>query len=178
MATTTHNCLCQIKQLRHTLPIRYKSLENREILADAKLVFGTTLGNFLVAYFQKSIGKFGGILKNRSQMCKSAKRVLLQKTRKKVTKLTTRALALRQREWRTADVRNVSFVIFLRWKFDPKFSGFTFPFSAALEACFLNDPTLFGSISGTTIPFISSQRRGSEPSNFAILLVFVTFKTC
>ena len=28
------------------------------------------------------------------------------------------------------------------------------------------------------IPFISSQRRGSKPSNFAILLVFLTLKTC
>ena len=32
----------------------------------------------------------------------------------------------------------------------------------------------FGSISGATISFISSQRQGSKPSNFAILLVFLT----
>ena len=31
---------------------------------------------------------------------------------------------------------------------------------------------------GATIPFISSQRRGSKPSNFAILLVFLTLKAC
>ena len=39
-------------------------------------------------------------------------------------------------------------------------------------------PKLFGSISGATIPFISSQRRGSKPSNFAILLDFLILKTC
>ena len=32
--------------------------------------------------------------------------------------------------------------------------------------------------SGATIPFISLQFRGYEPSNFAILLVFLTLKTC
>ena len=30
-------------------------------------------------------------------------------------------------------------------------------------------------ISGATIPFISSQRRDSKPSNFAVILVFLTF---
>ena len=45
-------------------------------------------------------------------------------------------------------------------------------------ARFSKVPKLFGSISGATIPFISSQRRGSKPSNFAILLVFLTLKTC
>ena len=45
-------------------------------------------------------------------------------------------------------------------------------------ACFSKVPKLFGPISGTTIPLISSQRRGSKPSNFAILLVFLTFKPC
>ena len=33
-------------------------------------------------------------------------------------------------------------------------------------------------ISGATIPFISSQRRGSRPSNFAIVLVFLISETC
>ena len=37
-------------------------------MADAKFVFGSPLGDFLVAYFQESIGKLRGILKNRSQM--------------------------------------------------------------------------------------------------------------
>ena len=32
--------------------------------------------------------------------------------------------------------------------------------------------------SGASIPFISSQRRGSKPSNFTILLVFLTLETC
>ena len=35
--------------------------------------------------------------------------------------------------------------------------------------CFSKVPKLFGPISGVTISFISSQRRGSKPSNFAIL---------
>ena len=46
------------------------------------------------------------------------------------------------------------------------------------EGRFSKVPKLFGSISGATIPFISSQRRGSKPSNFAILLVFLILKTC
>ena len=45
-------------------------------------------------------------------------------------------------------------------------------------ARFSKVPKLFGSVSGATIPFISSQRRGSKPSNFAILLVFLILKTC
>ena len=47
-----------------------------------------------------------------------------------------------------------------------------------LEACFSKVPKLFGSISDASISFISSQRRGSEPANFAILLFFLTSKTC
>ena len=43
-------------------------------------------------------------------------------------------------------------------------------------ACFSKVPKLFEPISGATIPFISSQRRGSKLSNFAILLVFPTLK--
>ena len=35
-------------------------------------------------------------------------------------------------------------------------------------------PKLFGPISGATINFISLQRRGSKPSNLAILLVSFT----
>ena len=44
--------------------------------------------------------------------------------------------------------------------------------------CFSKVPKLFGSLSVATIPFISSQRRGSKPSNFAILLIFLMLKTC
>jgi len=44
--------------------------------------------------------------------------------------------------------------------------------------CFSKLPQLFEPISGTTIPFISSQRRGSKPSNFAILFIFLILKTC
>ena len=47
-----------------------------------------------------------------------------------------------------------------------------------LEACFSKVPKLFGSISDASLSFISSQRRGSEPVNFAILLFFLTSKTC
>lgn len=36
--------------------------------------------------------------------------------------------------------------------------------------------SVFVPISGATIPFISAQRRGSQPSNWAILLVFLTKK--
>ena len=39
-------------------------------------------------------------------------------------------------------------------------------------------PKLFGPISGTTINFISLQRRGSKPSNLAILLVSFTLQIC
>ena len=34
----------------------------------------------------------------------------------------------------------------------------------------------FGALSGATIPFISSKSRGSKPSNFATLLVFLHLK--
>ena len=44
--------------------------------------------------------------------------------------------------------------------------------------CISKVPKLFGPISGATIPSISSQRRGSKPPNFAILLVFLILKTC
>ena len=45
-------------------------------------------------------------------------------------------------------------------------------------ACFSKVPKLFGPISGTTIPFIPSQHRGSKPSNFAILLILLILKAC
>ena len=45
-------------------------------------------------------------------------------------------------------------------------------------ACFSKVPNLFGLISGATIAFLSSQRRGSRPSNFAVFLVFLVLKTC
>ena len=35
---------------------------------------------------------------------------------------------------------------------------------------------MFTSISGATMPLKSSQRRGSKPSNFPILMVFLTLK--
>ena len=45
-------------------------------------------------------------------------------------------------------------------------------------ACFSKVPKLFGTISGATIAFIPSQRRGSKHSNFAVLLIFLILKTC
>ena len=44
-------------------------------------------------------------------------------------------------------------------------------------ACFSKVPKLYGPISGAIISLISSQHRGSKPSNFAILLVFPTLKS-
>ena len=44
-------------------------------------------------------------------------------------------------------------------------------------ACFSKVPKPFGSISGATIPFISSQRRGSKPPSPAILVFFLNIKT-
>ena len=43
--------------------------------------------------------------------------------------------------------------------------------------CFPKVPKLFGSFSDASIPVISSQRLGSKPSKFTILLVFLTLKT-
>ena len=43
-----------------------------------------------------------------------------------------------------------------------------------LTGLFLKSPETFAPISGATIPFISSQRRGSKPSNFTILQFFLT----
>ena len=45
-------------------------------------------------------------------------------------------------------------------------------------ACFSKVPKVFGPISDATIAFIATQCRGSRPSNFAILLVFLILKTC
>ena len=42
---------------------------------------------------------------------------------------------------------------------------------------FLKRHETFLAYLGATIPFISSQRQGSKPSNFGILLVFLTVKT-
>ena len=43
--------------------------------------------------------------------------------------------------------------------------------------CFSKVPKLVGPTSGTTILFILSQRRGPKPSNFKVLLIFLTLKT-
>ena len=66
---------------------------------------------------------------------------------------------------------------FHKWLFGPeKFSGLSR--NRPLAPVSQKSRELFGPISGATIPFISSQRRGSKPSNFAILFVFLTSKTC
>ena len=51
-------------------------------------------------------------------------------------------------------------------------------FRIQILPCGLFFPILFGPISAATISFISSQRRDSKPSNFAILLVFLTLNIC
>ena len=56
------------------------------------------------------------------------------------------------------------------------FSGVAYPRTWGLFN-FSKVPKLFGPISGATIPFISSQRRGSRLSNFAIVLGFLILKT-
>ena len=56
------------------------------------------------------------------------------------------------------------------------FSGVAYPRTWGLFN-FSRVPKLFGPISGATIPFISSQRRGSRLSNFAIVLGFLILKT-
>ena len=48
----------------------------------------------------------------------------------------------------------------------------------APRACFAKVPKPFEPFSCAAIPFISSQRGGSKPSNFAILLLFLTLKSC
>ena len=45
-----------------------------------------------------------------------------------------------------------------------------------IRGLFLKSSETFGPILGATIPFVSSQRLGSKPSKFAILLVFLTLK--
>ena len=60
----------------------------------------------------------------------------------------------------------------------PGETGMTGSVCHSAGACFSKVPKLFGSLSGATIPFVSSQRRGSKPSNFAILLIFLILKTC
>ena len=73
--------------------------------------------------------------------------------------------------------------ILITWGFlftKPKghnFTGIFNFFRNGTRACLSKVPKLFRRISGATIPFISSQRRGSKPSNFVILLVFHTLKT-
>ena len=67
------------------------------------------------------------------------------------------------------------------WKYPQRrFQDHSFRFGClpGPGACFSKVPKLFGPISGATTAFISSQRQGSKSSNFAILLVFLIFKTC
>ena len=44
-------------------------------------------------------------------------------------------------------------------------------------ACFSKVPKLFGRISGDTILFVSSKRRGLEARNFAVIFIFIHFTT-
>ena len=45
-------------------------------------------------------------------------------------------------------------------------------------ARFSKVPKLYGWFSGVTIPFVSQERRGFNSSNFRVLFLFVTLKTC
>ena len=45
-------------------------------------------------------------------------------------------------------------------------------------ARFSKVPKHYGPFSGVTIPFVSQERTGFKSSNFAVILFFVTLKTC
>ena len=45
-------------------------------------------------------------------------------------------------------------------------------------ARFSKVPKLFVPFSGVTIPFVSQERRGFKSSNFTVIFLFVTLKTC
>ena len=45
-------------------------------------------------------------------------------------------------------------------------------------ARFSKVPKLYGPFSGVTISFVSQERRGFKLSNFTVILLFVTLKTC
>ena len=45
-------------------------------------------------------------------------------------------------------------------------------------ARFSKVPKLYGPFSGVTIPFLSQERRGFKLSNFTIIFLFVSLKTC
>ena len=43
---------------------------------------------------------------------------------------------------------------------------------------FSNVPKLYGPFSGVTIPFVTQERRAFNSSNFTVIFLFVTLKTC
>ena len=45
-------------------------------------------------------------------------------------------------------------------------------------ARFSKVPKLYRPFSGVTIPFVSQERRGFKSSNFTVIFLFVTLKTC
>ena len=45
-------------------------------------------------------------------------------------------------------------------------------------AHFSKVPKLYGPFSGVTIPFVSQKRRGFNSSNFTVMFLLVTLKTC
>ena len=45
-------------------------------------------------------------------------------------------------------------------------------------ARFSKVPKLYGSFSGVTIPFVSQERREFKSSNFTVIFLFITLKTC
>ena len=46
------------------------------------------------------------------------------------------------------------------------------------RAPFLKSPETLRAISGVTIPFVTQERRAFNSSNFAVIFLFVTLKTC
>ena len=45
-------------------------------------------------------------------------------------------------------------------------------------ARFSKVPKFYGPFSGVTIPFVSEEQRGFKSSNFMVIFLFVTLKTC
>ena len=45
-------------------------------------------------------------------------------------------------------------------------------------ARFSKVPKLYGPFSGVTIPFVSQERREFKSSNFTVIFLFITLKTC
>ena len=54
----------------------------------------------------------------------------------------------------------------------------SWPIYRSSGARFSKVPKLYGPFSGVAIPFVSQERRGFKASNFTVIFLFVTLKTC